>query len=86
MDIGNKIKLLRQKIGATQEQLGEKIGVSAQSISKWEKGDSLPDIEVLYNICNLYGVTLDYLTHEGNYSEKKEYIIKKNQEQVNDII
>ncbi len=40
MDIGNKIKLLRQKIGVTQEQLGEKIGVSAQSISKWETGVS----------------------------------------------
>lgn len=40
MDIGNKIKMLRQKIGATQEQLGEKIGVSAQSISKWETGIS----------------------------------------------
>ena len=40
MDIGNKIKLLRQKIGSTQEQLGEKIGVSAQSISKWETGVS----------------------------------------------
>ena len=40
MDIGNKIKRLRQKIGATQEQLGEKIGVSAQSISKWETGVS----------------------------------------------
>ena len=40
MDIGNKIKLLRQKIGLTQEQVGEKIGVSAQSISKWETGVS----------------------------------------------
>ena len=40
MDIGNKIKLLRQKIGVTQEQLGEKVGVSAQSISKWETGVS----------------------------------------------
>ena len=40
MDIGNKIKILRQKIGVTQEQLGEKIGVSGQSISKWETGVS----------------------------------------------
>ena len=38
MNIGNNIKLLRQKYGITQEQLGEKIGVSAQSISKWETG------------------------------------------------
>ena len=40
MDIGNKIKYLRQKVGATQEQLGERLGISAQSISKWETGVS----------------------------------------------
>ena len=40
MDIGNKIKLLRQKMGVTQEQLGDRIGVSPQSISKWETGVS----------------------------------------------
>ncbi len=50
---------------------------SDKAISKWEKGESLPDIEVLYEICNIYGVTLDFLTHEGSYAEKKEYIVPK---------
>ena len=61
MDIGNKIKLLRQKIGATQEQLGEKIGVSAQSISKWETGVTMPDITLLPILSSKLGVTIDEL-------------------------
>ena len=61
MDIGNKIKLLRQKIGATQEQLGEKIGVSAQSISKWETGVTMPDITLLPILSSELGVTIDEL-------------------------
>ena len=61
MDIGNKIKLLRQKIGATQEQLGEKIGVSAQSISKWETGVTMPDITLLPVLSSELGVTIDEL-------------------------
>ena len=61
MDIGNKIKLLRHKIGATQEQLGEKIGVSAQSISKWETGVTMPDITLLPTLSSELGVTIDEL-------------------------
>ncbi len=61
MDIGNKIKLLRQKIGVTQEQLGEKIGVSAQSISKWETGVTMPDITLLPILSSELGVTIDEL-------------------------
>ena len=61
MDIGNKIKLLRQKIGATQEQLGEKIGVSAQAISKWETGVTMPDITLLPILSSELGVTIDEL-------------------------
>lgn len=61
MDIGNKIKLLRQKYGITQEQLGEKIGVSAQSISKWETGITMPDITLLPILSCEFGVTIDEL-------------------------
>ena len=61
MDIGNKIKSLRQKVGATQEQLGEKIGVSAQSISKWETGVTMPDITLLPLLSSELGVTIDEL-------------------------
>ena len=61
MDIGHKIKLLRQKVGATQEQLGARLGVSAQSISKWETGITLPDITLLPLLSSELGVTIDEL-------------------------
>ena len=61
MDIGNKIKLLRQKIGATQEQLGERLGISPQSISKWETGVTMPDITLLPILSSELGVTIDEL-------------------------
>ena len=68
---------LRKRKKYTQQELGDILGYSDKAISKWEKGDSLPDIEILYKISSLYGVTLDYLTTEGSYEEKKEYILPK---------
>jgi len=61
VDIGNKIKLLRQKVGATQEQLGERLGVSAQSVSKWETGVTMPDISLLPLLAGELGVSIDEL-------------------------
>ena len=72
--IGKNLAELRKRKKYTHWDLANILGYSDKAISKWEKGDSLPDIEVLYNICNLYGVTLDYLTHEGNYKDKKQFI------------
>ena len=45
MEIGNKIQELRKKNGLSQEQLAEKIGVARQTISKWELGETYPDLE-----------------------------------------
>ena len=45
MEIGNKIMELRKKSGLTQEELAEKIGVARQTISKWELGETYPDIK-----------------------------------------
>ncbi len=61
MNIGSKIKSLRQKSGITQEKLGERIGVSAQSISKWENGATMPDITLLPQLSSELGVTIDEL-------------------------
>ena len=75
--IAQNLVELRKRKKYTQQDLANILQYSDKAISKWEKGDSLPDIEILYQICNLYGVTLDYLTHEGSYDEKKEYVIPK---------
>ena len=59
MDIGNKIKQFRLKAGLTQEQLGTSLGISAQSISKWETGITMPDITLLPLLSSELGVTID---------------------------
>ena len=61
MEFGKKIKQLRYKNGLTQEQLAEKVGLGAQSVSKWETGASMPDITLLPLLAETFGVTIDDL-------------------------
>lgn len=64
--IGNNLADLRKRKGLTQIELAEKFNYTDRAVSKWENGDTLPDVEVLYQLCEFYDVTLDYLTHEDN--------------------
>ncbi|MBQ2776340.1 MAG: helix-turn-helix domain-containing protein [Peptococcaceae bacterium] len=57
------IALLRNVTGYSQEEVAEKIGVSRQAYAKWEKGETLPDIERCQKLAELYGVTIDSLVH-----------------------
>lgn len=59
--IGDKIKMLRRKRKLTQSQLANELNVTAQAVSKWEKGLSYPDIETIIKISKLFDVTTDYL-------------------------
>ena len=61
MELGNKIKRLRYKSGLTQEQLAERVGVSPQSVSKWENAVSMPDISLLPALAEAFGVSIDEL-------------------------
>ena len=61
MDIGYKIKQLRYKASLTQEQLAEKLGLSAQAISKWENSVTMPDISLLPSLAETFGVSIDEL-------------------------
>lgn len=61
MEIGSKIKKLRLREGFTQEKLAEQLGVSFQTISKWENSVCMPDIEMLPKISILFGITIDEL-------------------------
>ncbi len=56
-----RLKELRKENNLTTTQLGEKIKVSHATISRWENGIMLPDIEDLYNICIYFNVTPNYL-------------------------
>lgn len=57
----NNLKLLRKKYGYTQEQIAEKLGVSRQTIAKWERGECLPDIENIIALSDIYEITVDSL-------------------------
>ena len=59
--IGKRIMTLRKSRGMTQDQLAEKMGVSAQAVSKWENDISCPDISLLPKLAELFQVTTDYL-------------------------
>lgn len=59
MNLGNKIKALRTKAGVTQEKLAEELGVSYQSVSKWENNVCAPDIAMLPRLSVYFGVTID---------------------------
>jgi len=61
MNIGNKIKELRKQRGLTQEQLANSIGISFQSVSKWENDLALPDISMAPILASFFGVSLDEL-------------------------
>ncbi len=61
MEIGNQIKAMRLRRGITQETLAEKLGVTAQAVSKWERGAGAPDIGMLPDISAFFGVSIDEL-------------------------
>ena len=73
MTIGEKIYTLRTKSGMTQEQLAEKMGVSRQAISKWESDVSVPELNKLKGLANLFQITIDELMGQ----EPTETIIVK---------
>ena len=58
---GAKLRHHRKKVGLTQEEVAEKIGVSAQAVSKWEVGDCLPDCFNLKSISDVYQISVDVL-------------------------
>lgn len=55
---------LRKQMKLTQLELAEKINYSDKAVSKWERGESIPDVTVLMTIASLFGVTLDFLVTE----------------------
>ena len=58
---GQRFTRLRKQRGMTQEELGERIGISGQAVSKWENDASMPDVGVLVELSEILGVTLDEL-------------------------
>ncbi len=68
--VSKNITELRLLNNMTQMELGEKLNYSDKTISKWERAESTPDIAVLVEIAEVFGVTLDYLVHSENIEEQ----------------
>jgi len=65
MTVGEKILKLRSAAGISQEELAEKLGVSRQSVSKWEMNQALPQVDKITAVAKLFSVTTDELLDEG---------------------
>ena len=88
MILADKIIRLRKKNGWSQEELAEKMQVSRQAVSKWEGAQTIPDLEKILMLSNLFGVTTDYLlkdeiedeefTDESNTSVKRITLAQAN--------
>ena len=76
LQLGTKLADLRKRNGYSQETLAEKLGVSRQAVSKWERGESTPDTDTLIELSRLYSVSLDELVGNNpaqQREEKKEF-------------
>lgn len=80
MKLSEKIRTLRKNAGLSQEQLGEKINVSRQAITKWESGDGLPDIYNLVALSNLFSITLDELMAQEKAVADKRFLYESHVE------
>lgn len=75
--VAENISRLRTSLGMTQAQLGEQLNYSDKSVSKWERGESVPDVFVLKQIADMAGVTVDYLLNEHSPDEVIEPDVKE---------
>lgn len=63
--VGTQIAMLRKQKGLTQSDLGERLGVTFQSVSKWERGETLPDVSLLLDLANVLETSVDFILNGG---------------------
>lgn len=63
--VAEQISILRKNKGLTQNELGERVGVSFQAVSKWERGETLPDVAILPYLANVLETTIDNILLGG---------------------
>ena len=72
--IGKNIQHLRKDRKLTQNEFANELNYTAKAISKWERGESIPEIETLIKIADFFHVTVDYLLHENSIVHSNEYL------------
>ena len=70
IELANRLYEYRKQSGLSQEELAEKLGISRQSVSKWERAESCPDTDNLIELAKIYNVSLDELVN-NNVNEKQ---------------
>lgn len=78
VEIANNLVRLRKKNGLSQEDLAEKIGVSRQAVSKWERAESSPDTDNLIALAELYNLSLDDMIKGNNVEENTVSAVDNN--------
>ena len=86
MSLGNHLFDARKKKGLSQEEVAEKLGISRQTVSKWETDESLPDIRQSKRLAVLYGLSLDELVEFDIDVKEIQEVIDRTSEQVSDKI
>ena len=71
MKFGENLQKLRKEKGISQEQLAEQLGVTRQSVSKWESGNSYPEMDKIVAICNLFHCDMDVLINKDIIEERE---------------
>ena len=79
--IANKLVELRKKNGLSQEELADKLGLSRQAVSKWERAESSPDTDNLICLAKLYNVSLDDLLNTDETLEEISREVKEKEEE-----
>ena len=80
MSLGNSLFDARKKKGLSQEEVAEKLGVSRQTISKWETEETVPDIYQAKKLAKIYGLSLDELIDTNLDQKEIEEVIKNTDE------
>ncbi|OUO22556.1 helix-turn-helix transcriptional regulator [Collinsella sp. An307] len=79
MDIGNQIRERRQRLGLSQDELAQRLYVSRVTISHWETNKTLPDVQSMLLLANLFGTTIDEMVR-GDVDEMREMVEKSAQQ------
>lgn len=84
MDLSEKILTLRKSRNLTQEQLADQLGVSRQSVSKWESGQAAPELDKIVALSSFFEVTADYLLKPSEIDELsvKTQVLEQNQKRI----
>ena len=78
IEIANRLQKLRKENGYSQEELADKLGISRQAVSKWERAESSPDTDNLIILARLYNMSLDELLYDNESDEEiRERVIDK---------